>query len=223
MPESYIENLPKKKIKLEFEDNIIVYSDKVREEINGNYLFEEFNPKELFNNNNPINVEIGIGNGGFIAHYARLRQNENFIGFEVYKKIMRKAVKKVSKLDQDNVRLIHFDINFFLRLFPNESISNFYVNFPDPWPKKRHHKRRLLKTNFIELMRNKLIKNGSIYMVTDHENYAEEITENLKPITDIKSAFDTVYVNRLVDYFETKYYLKFAIHTGVYFFHYIKQ
>jgi tRNA (guanine-N7-)-methyltransferase len=214
--------LPKKKINLEFEDNIVVYSDKVREQINENYLFEEFNPAELFENNNPINIEIGIGNGGFIAHYAKERPNENFIGFEVFKKIMRKAVKKVSKLEQNNVRLIHFDAKFFVKLFPNETISNFYVNFPDHWPKKRHHKRRILKTDFIELMRDKLIKGGSIYMVTDHENYAEEIKENLKPVTGIESAFDTQCVNHLVDYFETKYYLKFAVHTGVHFFHFIK-
>jgi tRNA (guanine-N7-)-methyltransferase len=97
------------------------------------------------------------------------------------------------------------------------------VNFPDPWPKKRHHKRRILKTDFIELMKDKLITGGEIYMVTDHEDYAMEIVENLKPIKGLSSAFDSVYKEELIDYYETKYYLKFAINTGVYFFKYIKS
>ncbi len=215
--------IQKKEIKLDFVDNIVVYSDIIKPQLDNTYLFENLDFNKIFNNSSPVNVEIGIGNGGFITHYAEKNKNENYLGFEVFKKILKKAIKKVEKKNLNNVRLIHYDAKFFVKRFPNENIKNFYINFPDPWPKKRHHKRRLLKTDFIELMRDKLIPGGNIYMVTDHEDYAMEIVENLKPVKGIVSAFDSVYVNELVDYFETKYYLKFAVHTGVYFFKYIKS
>lgn len=216
-------NIAKKKIELDFEDDVIAYSDIVKEVLGDSTQFEEFCVKDLFGNDKPINIEIGIGNGAFISHYAAKRSDENFLGFEVFKKIMLKAVKKASRLDQKNVRLIHYDAKFFVELLPDASIQNFYVNFPDPWPKKRHHKRRILKTDFIELMRKKLVSGGHLYMVTDHDDYAEEIKENVSPVEGINSVFDTLCVDHLVDYFETKYYLKFAVHTGVYFFHFVKE
>ena len=215
--------LPKKEIKFNFIDNVVAYSDTIKPQLDNNYLFEDINFNEIFGNNNSVNIEIGIGNGGFISHYALQNPNENFLGFEVFKKILRKAVKKVEKLKLKNVRLIHYDAKFFVKRFKNESVKTFYVNFPDPWPKKRHHKRRLLKTDFIELMRDKLMPGGTIFMVTDHRDYAMEIVENLKPVEGIVSAFDKAYLNELVDYYETKYYLKFAVNTGVYFFKYIKS
>lgn len=212
-----------KTIEYEFENNIVMYSDAIRKQLDGNIHFEEIDYNAMFGTDRPINIEIGIGNGGFIKHYAMQRPNENFIGFEVFKKIMRKAVKKAERLNQDNVRLFHFDARFFVKRLPAASVSNFYVNFPDPWPKKKHTKRRILKTEFIELMRDKLVPGGHLFMATDHDDYADEIVENLKPVKGITSAFDTVRIDHLVDYFETKYYLKFAVHTGVHFFHFTKD
>jgi len=184
--------------------------------------YERLDASDFFNNDHPVNIEIGIGNGEFIESFAQKYPNENFIGFEVMKKIFDKAVKRVGKLETDNVRLIHYDATFFVSILKDESINRFFVNHPDPWPKKRHKKRRLLKTQFIQIMTDKLRKGGELYMSTDNLDYAEEIVENLEGVKSLKCAFDTPYIKELIDYQETKYYRKFAIEGDVHFFKYIK-
>ncbi|WP_238320674.1 tRNA (guanosine(46)-N7)-methyltransferase TrmB [Limisalsivibrio acetivorans] len=185
--------------------------------------YERLKPSDFFGNDAPFNVEIGIGNGEFIAGYAEKNPDQNYLGFEVMKRIFNRAVKRAGKLEQSNVRLIHFDATFFVTILEDECVDNFYVNFPDPWPKKRHKKRRLLKTEFIELLTSKLKPGGSLYMATDQADYAQEIMENLKPLDSLETAFDTVCVNELVDYLPTKYYRKFADENGVFFFRMVKK
>lgn len=82
------------RLKLDFTDKIYVFSDEIKPQITPYVKYDKIDFKEIFGNENPVNVEIGIGNGEFIAHYAALNKNENFIGFEVYKKIIRKAIKR---------------------------------------------------------------------------------------------------------------------------------
>jgi tRNA (guanine-N7-)-methyltransferase len=206
------------RLKLDFTDKIYVFSDEIKPQITPYVKYDKIDFKEIFGNENPVNVEIGIGNGEFIAHYAALNKNENFIGFEVYKKVIRKAIKRCEKLDSKNVRLIHYDGAFFVNLFPDNSINNFYINFPDPWPKKKHNKRRLLKTDFLQLLSNKLANNGHIFIATDHNDYGEEILENLKPVPPLTSCFEKPYETDLIDYYQTKYYRKFAIPGKIHFF-----
>jgi len=203
---------------LDFENKCYVFSEEIKGQLSINNNFTKLDFSNIFSNSNPVNVEIGIGNGEFIAFHAALRKDENFLGFEIYKKAIRKAIKRCEKLENNNVRLIHFDATFFVKLFPLGSVSNFYINFPDPWPKKKHHKRRLLKTDFLRLLSDKLVDGGHIYIATDHNDYGEEICENLKPVTSLKSSFETLYHTDLVDYYQTKYYRKFAIPGKIYFF-----
>lgn len=139
------------------------------------------------------------------------------------RRIFDRAIRKVRVAGITNTKIIHFDATFFISLLEEGSVDNFYVNFPDPWPKKKHKKRRLLKTEFIERLTSKLKKGGSLYMATDQVDYAEEIVKNLGPVTNLKSAYETIFVNELVDYHETKYYRKFSPELGVYFFRMIKQ
>ena len=124
----------------------------------------------------------------------------------------------MEKKGLSNVKLIHYDARFFIELFKNNSVKNVYINFPDPWPKKRHHKRRLLKPDFLTLLSDKMINGGLLHIATDHENYKDEIVNNLIECGRFASEFDGWYVNELVDYYPTKYYRKFASVTGVYFF-----
>ncbi|WP_241654004.1 tRNA (guanosine(46)-N7)-methyltransferase TrmB [Geovibrio thiophilus] len=168
-------------------------------------------------------MEIGIGNGEFISAFAGRHPEQNYLGFEVMKRIFDRAIRKVRTAGVKNAKIIHFDATFFVSLLEDGCVDNFFVNFPDPWPKKKHNKRRLLKTSFIEILTSKLKTGGSLYMATDQADYAEEIAENLKPVENLKSAYDTVFINELVDYHETKYYRKFSPELGVYFFRMIKQ
>lgn len=206
------------KLALNFEEDLYIFSDDIKDQMLPFTDFKRLNLQEIFPEEKNLNVEIGIGNGEFLAYYAENYPQENFLGFEVVKKVFKKAVSRVQKKQLENVRLIHYDGSFFINLLPDESISNFFINFPDPWPKKKHHKRRLLKTHFLKLLAKKLKNEGTLYMVTDHENYAKEIMANLVPVDDLSSAFKSVYVNELVDYYPTKYYRKFAQSGNVFFF-----
>jgi tRNA (guanine-N7-)-methyltransferase len=185
--------------------------------------YERFRPSDFFENKSPFNVEVGIGNGEFITAFAQKYPERNYLGFEVMKRIFDRAVKKIRFAGVKNAKIIHFDATFFVSLLEDGCVDNFYVNFPDPWPKKKHNRRRLLKTEFIEILATKLKTGGSLYMATDQEDYAKEIVQNLKPVNALKSAYETVYLNELVDYYETKYYRKFAEEGKVYFFRMVKQ
>lgn len=201
---------------LTFEDQLYTFSDPIKSQIKP---FTEYILEPIFNDEKKLNVEIGIGNGEFITHLAKERIDENFIGFEIYRKIFRKAIERVKKNGLKNVKLIQFDASFFIPLLQNESVSNFYINFPDPWPKKKHHRRRLLKDSFFKTLRDKLIPGGNIYIATDHDDYAKDILINLKVVEELRPKFENYFVNELIDYYPTKYYRKFAIHNKVYFFH----
>lgn len=221
-----------KKLELNFQEDIYIYAKDLRPQVErfqkfshggGFEGYERLTPSDFFEKTAPFNVEIGIGNGEFISAFAKRHPEQNYLGFEVMKRIFDRAIRKVRTAEVKNAKIIHFDATFFISLFKDGSVDNFYVNFPDPWPKKKHNKRRLLKTSFIEILTSKLKKGGSLYMATDQIDYAEEIVLNLKPVENLKSAYDTVFINELVDYHETKYYRKFSPELGVYFFRMIKQ
>ena len=118
------------------------------------YIIE--NPEEykglwnkLFNNDNNIEIEIGTGKGKFIIEKALQNPNINFIGIEKYDSPLVGAVKKLEELDINNLRLICYDALTIDNVFDRE-ISKIYLNFSDPWPKKRHTKRRLTSNRFLE-------------------------------------------------------------------------
>jgi tRNA (guanine-N7-)-methyltransferase len=217
----------KVKLQLNFEEDLFIYSDAIKPQTEkiqkyghgGEYSnYKRLTGKDFFGNEKPFNIEIGIGNGEFTAEYAKKNPEQNYLGFEVMKRIFQRAIIKGRQVESKNVRLIHFDATFFVSILEDGCVDNFYVNFPDPWPKKKHKKRRILKTEFIELLTKKLKPGGTLCMATDQIDYAEEIVENLKPVASLKSVYDTIYIDRLDDYLPTKYYRKFVPELGVHFF-----
>jgi tRNA (guanine-N7-)-methyltransferase len=209
------------KFNLQFIDNIYLPSTEVKPQIIPFSSYEFINVYDIFGNSLPLNLEIGSGNGEFIENIALLHNNENFLGFEIVKKVLIKAVKRIKRSKLSNVRLIHYDVLFFLKMLKNNSLKNIYINFPDPWPKRKHNKRRLVKIDFLSMLHNKLEKNGSLYIVTDFADYACEITANISK-SPFRNYYNTPYVNYLDNYFETKYYKKFAKDNQVFFFKLIK-
>lgn len=215
------------RLQLDFENELYIYSETLYPQIEkiqkyshgGEYeAYERLKPSDFFASDKPFNVEIGIGNGEFISEYAKANPEQNYLGFEVMKRIFNRAIVKARQVEHKNIKLMHFDATFIVSLLEDGCVDNFYVNFPDPWPKKKHKKRRLLKTEFIELLAKKLKKGGTLCMATDQIDYALEIEENLKPVEDLKSVYNTVYIDRLDDYLPTKYYRKFVPELGVSFF-----
>lgn len=156
---------------------------KNKEEILDNCSFLLNNPKEykgkfkeLFNNDNPIYVEIGMGKGQFIYQNAKKYKDINFIGIERFDSIMAKAILKMEKLD--NLILIKYDANLIDDLFDQE-IDKIYLNFSDPWPKNRHENRRLTSKLFLEKYKNIFKDKERIEVRTDNRDFFLYSVESL--------------------------------------------
>ena len=122
---------------------------------------------EVFNNSNPIHIEIGMGKGDFIIGMAKMYPNINFIGIEMYDSVIVKAVKKLDEEKLDNIKLIRMDARLIEDVFDKE-IDLIYLNFSDPWPKNRCAKRRLTHERFLNRYENIFKSKKTIYMKTDN-------------------------------------------------------
>lgn len=123
--------------------------------------------KELFGNNNPIHLEIGMGKGDFIIESAIKNREINYIGFEKYDSVLIRAVEKANMLELTNLKFINEDAFLINEIFSNE-ISTIYLNFSDPWPKNRHAKRRLSSSDFLQKYDLIFESNPHIRMKTDN-------------------------------------------------------
>lgn len=135
---------------------------------------------QLFKRTAPVVLEIGFGNGLSLAHMAEQHPELNFFGIEVHRPGVGSLLVQVKKLGLENVRVSQDDaVEVFKQQVPPDSLSRLQIFFPDPWHKKRHHKRRLINTEFINLAVSRLKGGGTLHVATDWENYAEQILEVL--------------------------------------------
>lgn len=134
---------------------------------------------ELFKNNNPIYIEIGMGKGNFIIKNALDNPNINYIGIEMYDSVILRAVEKTNELELNNLYLIRMDARLIEEVFDKE-IDLIYLNFSDPWPKDRHAKRRLTSPIFLSRYDNIFKKNKRIIMKTDNRGLFDYSVESLK-------------------------------------------
>lgn len=138
------------------------------------------NWKELFNNDNPIRLEIGMGKGDFIIGIASLNPNINFIGIEHFTTVCAIASKKIKETEGlENVRVMCYDAANLEKIIAPKSLDAIYLNFSDPWPKKRHAKRRLTSPVFLEIYKKLLKDNGRIIMKTDNDGLFEYSLETI--------------------------------------------
>ena len=143
---------------------------------------------ELFSNNNYITLEVGFGNGDSLLEMAIQQPNLNFLGIEVYEAGVGRLINEASKNKLTNLKIIKEDaVEVLNNNIPDDSISHFQLFFPDPWHKKRHHKRRIVQTSFLDLLTKKLKNNGIVHIATDWENYAEHIMETLESHSHFKN------------------------------------
>lgn len=175
------------------------------------------NPKEyrgkmqqLFKNNNKIEVEIGMGKGDFIINKARLNPNINFIGIEKYASVLVKAVKKLENVELNNLKIMNIDADTIDEVFASE-IDQIYLNFSDPWPKKKHANRRLTSPLFLDKY-DKIFKNDKVIeMKTDNRNLFEY---SLVTLSQKKYLFEEIkldlYTNLNEDNIQTEYEKKFV-------------
>ena len=129
---------------------------------------------QLFGNANPVILEIGSGKGRFLISSATEQPDVNFIGVEKSLHYHRVIHDRVAKRNLRNVRLINYDAFPVLRdMIPDASLSEIHIYFPDPWPRKREHKRRIIRAEALAEMRRTLVAGGSGIYVTDHREYFE--------------------------------------------------
>lgn len=163
---------------------------------------------EVFNNNNTIEIEIGMGKGNFIINKAINNPEINYIGIEKYNSVLVKAFKKMEELEIKNLKIISFDASKIDECFDKE-ISKIYLNFSDPWPKKRHAKRRLTHECFLNSYEKIVKEDLFIEMKTDNLdlfNYSKEtLSSNGFELIDI----DNNYGINKNNVYKTEYEEKF--------------
>lgn len=135
--------------------------------------------KQVFGNANPVVLEIGFGMGASLVEMAKNAPEKNFIGIEVHSPGVGACLASAQEAGVTNLRVMcHDAVEVFEHMIPDNSLITLQLFFPDPWHKKRHHKRRIVQLGFAEMVRQKLIiGEGVFHMATDWENYAEHMIE----------------------------------------------
>ena len=166
---------------------------------------------EVFGREAPLYVELGTGKGDFISQMAEREPGVNFIGIEAQQDVLYAAAKKVAAMELKNVRLLVFDIHEIERIFAPGEVDRLFLNFCDPWPKKRHYKRRLTYRGFLEKYRHLLKQGGELHFKTDNRPLFDFSLKEFEaaelPVRDV--SYDLHAENR-PDNIMTEYERKFS-------------
>ena len=142
----------------------------------------------LFGNNHPVIMEIGFGNGDATWQMALAHGEENYLGVEVHRPGVGHLLLKLEDNGISNVRIACEDaVELLRKRIPRNSLAGVRIYFPDPWPKKRHHKRRIIQASFIGLLAEKMQAGGILHMATDWEQYAEYMLEVMHNSRDFEN------------------------------------
>lgn len=137
--------------------------------------------KDLFGNEHPVHIEIGMGKGRFIMDMARLHPEINYIGIEKYSSVLLRGIQKMETEELPNLYFIRMDAEEITEVFGKEEVTKIYLNFSDPWPKDRHAKRRLPSREFLARYDEILEKEGNLEFKTDNKDLFTFALEELEP------------------------------------------
>jgi tRNA (guanine-N7-)-methyltransferase len=151
------------------------------ERVTDPFAWSEFFPVEQ-----PVEIEIGIGKGRFLLGAAEKRPEINHLGVEWANKYLRFAEARAQKRGLENARFVRVDARQMMASIPERSVQAYYVFYPDPWPKKRHHKRRFLRDDMAVALARTLVDGRKLHVATDHDDYWEA----LQPVFDEHAEFD---------------------------------
>ena len=154
------------------------------------FAHEHINYSDLFGNTNNVVIEIGFGMGTATALIAEQNPETDYIGIEVHRPGVGKLLGEIRRKNLSNLFIIEHDaVEVLEEMIPDNSVSGFHLFFPDPWPKKKHHKRRLIKRPFTDMLCTKLSRSGYIYMATDWEPYACFAMEELNEVEGLRNKY----------------------------------
>ncbi|MES9856203.1 MAG: tRNA (guanosine(46)-N7)-methyltransferase TrmB [Sedimenticola sp.] len=142
--------------------------------------------EQLFGNSNPVLAEIGFGNGESLAQMAAANPENNYLGIEVHRPGVGHLLLKIEELELNNLRIIQQDaVEVLTQGVPNATLTGLFLFFPDPWHKKRHHKRRILKPSFVSLLAQVIKSGGFFHTATDWEDYAVQMMEVMSSVEEL--------------------------------------
>lgn len=149
----------------------------------------------VFNNTQPTILDIGFGNGEALLALAKQYSELNFLGVEVHRSGIGALLKGVAEAELNNVRVINMDaVTLLYEHIATEFLSAVFIWFPDPWSKRRHHKRRMIQTEFVQLVASKLVSDGELNIATDWQHYACHIQK----ILDSSELFKKITASNLI-------------------------
>ncbi|MFC1462943.1 tRNA (guanosine(46)-N7)-methyltransferase TrmB, partial [Verrucomicrobiota bacterium] len=164
---------------------------------------------KLFDAAKPLEVDVGCGKGRFILSRAVSHPDASYLGIDRLLARLRIVDKRIQRRGLDNVRLLRIEASYAIEhLLPPASVTTFYVQFPDPWPKRRHHRRRLFSPPILDAIHRTLVTGGKIHLVTDHTQYFEVIneiftsdprfnqTETFEPDDEERTNFELIFLRR---------------------------
>ena len=167
--------------------------------------------QEIFGNDHPIHVEVGSGKGAFVSGMAKANPEINYIGIDIQKSVLSYALDKVLATDVSNIKLLWVDGSDLTDYFEEGEIDRLYLNFSDPWPKKRHEKRRLTYQSFLATYQQILPENGEIHFKTDNRGLFEYSLVSFSQYgMKLKGVWLDLHASDFEDNVLTEYEQKFA-------------
>lgn len=180
---------------------------------------------EIFGNPNPLALEIGCGIGDFIVKTAAEMPDTNFIAIDFYNKGCYKTSRRIDNGRLSNVRVLREEARQFItERIPKRSLSAVYINCPDPWPKKKHRKRRLVNRPFLEFLYDYLVPGADFFFATDFDDYGIDVAGMMAGIEGFENQLaPDLFRHEMESYHLSKYMRKFmAEGKKIYFVHYRK-
>ncbi len=178
--------------------------------------------RDVFGNDRPLSLEIGCGTGHFVVERARRHPERNYLAIDIFNRGCYKTCRKVDESGLTNIRVVRAEARYLLAHFiAPGSLAEIFINCPDPWPKKRHRRRRLVNEDFFHLVRYALRPGGDFYFSSDFRDYAYEVATLLGDQADFACGGSAPITLDIEDYPRSKYMLRF-LERGepIYFVHF---
>jgi len=176
-------------------------------------ILEPLDTKSMFPVTQPLEVELGCGDGSFLLNYAKQHPERNFIGVERLAGRIRKIDRKGRRAGLKNLRGVRIESSYFLEyLLPRQSAVTLHVYFPDPWPKRKHWKHRFINERFPEIAKRSLVPCGVVYLRTDDKIYFEQMQNVFATSTSFRAVETPAELSALATDFEADF-LKRGVHT----------